>query len=135
MSEPDPRRSRARASLIQGVVLCGTAVAAGAFGAHALELADRAAEWWSTAVQYQMFHGLALLACGVLAERGRRVAVASWCFFLGTMVFSGTLYAMALGAPRWLGAVTPLGGLLLIVGWIALLAAALRMGRRSDPAL
>jgi uncharacterized membrane protein YgdD (TMEM256/DUF423 family) len=70
-----------------------------------------------------MFHGLALLVCGLLGARPgyRKPTVSTFGFCGGTVVFSGTLYAMALGAPRWLGAITPIGGTLLLVGWVAAL--------------
>ncbi|MDX6769210.1 MAG: DUF423 domain-containing protein [Elusimicrobiota bacterium] len=87
-------------------------VAMGAFGAHALKgKVDE--ELWRTAVSYQMWHALAAMA--VAAPLAKNL------FLLGVVVFSGTLYALALGAPRWLGAVTPVGGLLLLAGWAAVL--------------
>ena len=93
-----------------GAALGFLGVALGAFGAHALK-GRVDAELWRTAVSYQMWHALALL---VATPR------AGLCFLAGTVIFSGTVYALALGAPRWLGAVTPLGGLLLLAGWLAL---------------
>ncbi|MEA3062495.1 MAG: hypothetical protein QOJ94_2276 [Sphingomonadales bacterium] len=98
-----------------GALLSGLAVALGAFGAHALKgrLSPEALGWWQTGVQYQMAHGLALLAVA-LAGIGRLPAA---LLGGGAIAFSGTLYAMALGAPHWLGAVTPLGGLAMIAGW------------------
>lgn len=103
-------------------------VGLGAFGAHALKerLAADELAIWSTAVQYQGLHALALVAFGLLAERARVSALAGWLFLLGTLFFSGSLYALALGAPRWCGAITPLGGIALIAGWLALAWAALR---------
>jgi uncharacterized membrane protein YgdD (TMEM256/DUF423 family) len=98
-----------------------TAVALGAFGAHALRgvLDTRGTELWHTAVSYHFWHALALVLAIALAQgRGRRVALAA--FAVGIVLFSGSLYALALGAPRWCGAVTPLGGLAFIVGWLAL---------------
>jgi len=98
-----------------GALLSGLAVALGAFGAHALKarLSPEALGWWQTGVQYQTAHGLALLAVA-LAGLGRLPAA---LLGGGAIVFSATLYAMALGAPHWLGAVTPLGGLAMIAGW------------------
>lgn len=87
------------------------AVAAGAFGAHGAE--GQAAEWLRTGGQHQLIHAVAAL----VAVRMEAKAPA-WCFVAGGAVFAGTLYLMALGAPRWLGAVTPLGGLALILGWL-----------------
>lgn len=98
----------------------------GAFGAHALRghLDASALGWWQTATQYQLWHALAL-ALAVHAGRGRAGRVAVLAFAIGIALFSGSLYAMALGAPRWFGAITPLGGLGFVVGWVAL-AMALR---------
>jgi uncharacterized membrane protein YgdD (TMEM256/DUF423 family) len=100
-------------------------VGCGAFGAHGLRNVATAEGlgWWETAARYQLVHALALLAVGLLRLHGPR-AGAGWAFLLGSAVFSGTLYAMALGAPRWLGAVTPLGGLGMMVGWLLLALAA-----------
>lgn len=104
-----------------GSALAGLGVVLGAFGAHALKarLGAEALGWWQTAVQYQMWHALAVLALGLSKMPASRPS--AWLLGGGASVFSGTLYAMALGAPRWLGAVTPIGGLLMIAGW-ALLA-------------
>ena len=100
-----------------------TGVTLGAFGAHGLEsvlsVGERS-EWWGTAVDYHMWHALALLGVGWMVERTGRGAAAGWCFLLGVTVFSGTLYGLGLGGPRWLGAITPLGGVLLLAGWASL---------------
>ena len=95
------------------------AVGAGAFGAHGAS--GDAAEWLRTGGQYQLVHAVAALA----AARMGAVAPA-WLFVVGAAIFAGTLYAMALGAPRWLGAVTPIGGAALIAGWLWLAWHALR---------
>lgn len=97
-------------------------VALGAFGAHGLprDTSAQALDWWKTAAQYHLAHALALLLTGTLGLLGARVDAAGWCFLAGSAIFSGTLYAMTLGAPRLLGAVTPLGGLLLLLGWLLL---------------
>lgn len=110
-----------RPVLAAGALLAATGVALGAFGAHALKarLGAEALGWWQTAVQYQMWHALALVALGTLGTSWTRTPAA--LFGGGALIFSGTLYAMALGAPHSLGAVTPLGGLAMIAGW-ALLA-------------
>ena len=117
-----------RTIMTGGALLAATGVMLGAFGAHALEdaLTPQAAGWWHTAVQYQMWHALALLLVAVLPLR--RPGPAALCLGLGCLVFSGTLYAMALGLPRWLGAVTPVGGTLMIAGWLLLAWQALRPG-------
>lgn len=103
-----------------GALLAGVAITLGAFGAHALKgrIGVEALGWWHTAVEYQMWHALAVVGLGL--SNSPRWRLPAWLFAGGTMVFSGTLYALALGAPRWLGAVTPLGGIVLIGGWIAL---------------
>ena len=110
-----------------GAILGGLAVALGAFGAHALQsrIGADALGWWHTEVEYQMWHALAVIALGL--SDFRRTRVPAWLFAAGSVVFSGTLYAMALGAPRWLGAVTPLGGLAMIVGWAVLAVRAARL--------
>jgi len=110
-----------------GAILGGLAVALGAFGAHALQsrIGADALGWWHTAVEYQMWHALAVLALGLSGLRWTRLP--AWLFAAGSVVFSGTLYAMALGAPRWLGAVTPLGGLAMIAGWAVLAVRAARL--------
>lgn len=106
------------------------AVGAGAFGAHALKarLAPEMLAVFETGARYQMYHALALLACAWAVARwpGALTSAAGWLFVAGTVVFSGSLYALALSGVRWLGAITPLGGLALLGGWICLAAAALR---------
>jgi uncharacterized membrane protein YgdD (TMEM256/DUF423 family) len=117
-------------------------VAFGAFGAHGLKdrlrpsLSDsneeaamklRRLENFETASRYNMYHALALVAVGLLALSGRpspALSVAGWSFVLGTLVFSGTLYAYGLTGLRWLGAITPFGGIGLLIGWLALAVAA-----------
>ncbi|KJV30976.1 DUF423 domain-containing protein [Luteibacter yeojuensis] len=98
-----------------------TAVAFGAFGAHALrgKVDDTALAVWHTAVEYHFWHALALFAgiMGLPAGRARRVALT--LFGVGIVLFSGSLYALALGAPRWTGAITPLGGVAFMAGWVA----------------
>jgi uncharacterized membrane protein YgdD (TMEM256/DUF423 family) len=98
-----------------------SAVLLGAFGAHALRgvLDARGDELWHTAVSYHFWHALALTVAVAFAQgRARKVAMSA--FAIGIVIFSGSLYALALGAPRWFGAITPLGGVSFIVGWIAL---------------
>lgn len=107
-----------------GAVLGLLGVALGAFGAHGLEgaleglAADELAErmsWWETAALYHLLHAVSI--CAIAAGLGRRGRGAIVALALGVLVFSGTLYAMALGGPRLLGAVTPIGGVALMVGW------------------
>ncbi|WP_255474203.1 DUF423 domain-containing protein [Pontibacter qinzhouensis] len=97
----------------------------GAFGAHALApmlQASGRTDTFETAVKYQMYHTFALLAVGLLLFRVESPAlqVAAWCFVLGILVFSGSLYTLCITGITWLGAITPIGGTLLIVGWGAL---------------
>ncbi|HET6921780.1 MAG TPA: DUF423 domain-containing protein, partial [Anaeromyxobacteraceae bacterium] len=105
-------------------------VAAGAFGAHALKarLGPDVLAAFETGARYQMFHALGLLAVAWAATRfpGGPVAAAGWLFVAGTALFSGSLYLLALTGARWLGAVTPLGGVAFLVGWACLAWAALR---------
>lgn len=103
-----------------GALSSATAVVMGAFGAHLLKdsLAPAALDVWKTAVLYHLVHGPALVLYG-LFERERKGRVAGVCFLIGTLLFSGSLYALALGAPRWCGAITPVGGVLLISGWLS----------------
>ncbi len=120
----------ARTAATIGALFGGLAVAAGAFGAHALRsrLEPRDLEIFETAARYQMYHALALLAAAWLMDRGiQQAGHAAWGFTLGTLVFSGSLYLMVFTGQRWLGAVTPIGGVLMIGGWVALLMAARRL--------
>jgi uncharacterized membrane protein YgdD (TMEM256/DUF423 family) len=110
----------ARAGLLVGLV-GASAVLLGAFGAHALRgvLDAPSRELWHTAVDYHVWHALALaLAAGLGRGRSGRFALAA--FAIGIVLFSGSLYALALGAPHWTGIITPFGGLAFIAGWIAL---------------
>ncbi len=112
-----------------GALLGFLAVALGAFGAHALGTRlppDRLAIY-ETGVRYQMYHALALLAAAWACERfGAPAGAAGWAFVAGIVIFSGTLYALAFGAPRWLGAVTPVGGVCFLAGWLLLAWSAVR---------
>ncbi len=113
-----------------GAVLGFLAVALGAFGAHGLKAkldALGTGANYQTAVLYHMFHALAILGVGLLARvnpENRAVSVAGWSFLLGVLVFSGSLYVLALTGMKWLGAITPIGGLAMLVGWAALAAGA-----------
>jgi uncharacterized membrane protein YgdD (TMEM256/DUF423 family) len=106
-----------RFALLAGALLAATGVALGAFGVHGLRslLSPEALGWWQTAVQYQMWHAIGLIAVGAAPAAPTRGP--AWMLAAGTLIFSSTLYALALGAPRWLGAVTPVGGALMIAGW------------------
>lgn len=112
-----------------GAVLAAAAVAAGAFGAHGLaaRLDERALALWETASRYLMYGALSLILAGLFGRvSGRSVGAAGWCLLLGSLVFSGTVGALALGGPRWLGAVTPIGGTLLIAGLLVFAWSALK---------
>jgi len=109
---------------IAAAALGATAVVLGAFGAHGLQsrLDAAALHVWQTAVEYQFWHALALLAVATLAPaktaRGWRASAVA--LLIGAFLFCGSLYALALGAPRWFGAVAPVGGASLIAGWVLL---------------
>ena len=115
-----------------GAVSALLAVAAGAFGAHALKarLTPEMLSVFETGARYEMYHALALLACAWAAARwpGSLALVAGGLFVAGTILFSGSLYILALTGIRWLGAVTPFGGLAFLAGWLCLGAAAWRSG-------
>lgn len=119
-----------KAWLVIGSVYGLLGVLLGAFGAHAMRerLSAEMLRIWETAVQYQFWHALALLAVGMLAARfaGGWLSASGWCFALGVLIFSGSLYALSLSGVRVLGAITPIGGVLLIAGWVCLLVALLR---------
>ena len=106
------------------------AVAAGAFGAHGVS-DPQAKVWLQTGAHYQLTHALAVFACTMLWRWGAASAgLAAWLFLVGAFIFSGTLYLMAFGAPRWFGAITPIGGVLMIAAW-AVLAWSAFAGTRS----
>ena len=107
-----------------GSILAFSAVLLGAFGAHALKQtlsAHDSIQTWETAVRYQMWHALGLIVLSLISERQTLPKMIGPCFVIGTLLFSGSLYGLALDGPNWLGPITPLGGLSLIAGW-ALLA-------------
>jgi uncharacterized membrane protein YgdD (TMEM256/DUF423 family) len=105
-------------------LLAFLAVAAGAFGAHALRarVAPDMLAVWETAARYQMYHALALLGVAWALDRwpGTPAAVAGWLFVIGVVLFSGSLYVLSVTGVRWLGAITPLGGLAFLAGWLVL---------------
>jgi len=113
--------------LLTGVVFAGMGVAIGAFGAHALRPvleANARLETFELAVRYQFYHSFAILFAGVLMYHfpSRHMTRAAICFAVGILIFSGSLYALSLTGIRPLGAVTPVGGVLFIAGWILLYA-------------
>ena len=115
-----------------GALSAFLAVAAGAFGAHGLRarLSPGDLAIFETAVRYQMYHALGLLGVAWAAVRwpGTAPALAGWLFVAGTVLFSGSLYALALTGIRWLGAITPLGGVAFLGGWIVLALSARQYG-------
>ncbi len=117
----------ARKFLALGALSGGIAVALGAFAAHALKgrLDPQQLATFEVGARYQMYHALALLAVGLLSERrpGGLLRVSGMLFVTGTLLFSGSLYMLSLSGVRWLGAITPLGGVALLAGWITLAAA------------
>lgn len=122
-----------RVFFMLGALSGGMAVALGAFGAHGLKarLAADLLATFETGVRYQMYHALALLAVAWAITRwgGSGLPVAAgWLFVAGTVLFSFSLYALALTGVRWLGAITPLGGVAFVAGWLCLALAAWRTG-------
>jgi uncharacterized membrane protein YgdD (TMEM256/DUF423 family) len=113
-----------------GAVFAFFGVALGAFGAHALRdrLSTEMLAIYQTGVQYQMIHALAMVALG--AQERVPVRVTGWLFAVGVVVFSGSLYALALTGIRMFGAITPLGGLAFLIGWAILAVKA--FGRRRE---
>jgi uncharacterized membrane protein YgdD (TMEM256/DUF423 family) len=113
-----------------GAGAAGLGVALGAFGAHGLRshVPPEALAVFETGVRYQIYHALGLIAIAQAASRwpGPWTQVAGWLFAIGIVLFSGSLYLMTLTGARWLGAITPFGGVALIAGWAAFATAALR---------
>ena len=110
--------------------LGGISVILGAFASHALKdrLSERALAIWETGTKYQMYHALALIAIALLIARypnSRLLTIAGYAFISGVVIFSGSLYALSLSGIKWLGAITPLGGVAFIIGWACLAVAAL----------
>ena len=120
----------ARRAVVVGAVLGFLGVAAGAFGAHGLRdsVPARDLEIWETAAHYQQVHAVLLVGIGLLGARtwSRALAASAVLLAIGIVVFAGTLQAIVLGGPRMLGAVTPVGGLCLLGGWLCLVAHGVR---------
>lgn len=110
-----------------GAILGLTGVALGAFGAHgmAARFTPETRGWWETATLYLLVHAVAVFAAGLSGRTGL-FTTGGWAMVIGALIFSGTLYAMTLGAPRWFGAITPIGGLGLLAGWVIFAIAAFR---------
>jgi uncharacterized membrane protein YgdD (TMEM256/DUF423 family) len=133
MNREPSDRSHERLFAVLGALSAFIAVAAGAFGAHALKarLAPDLLAIFDTAARYQLAHALALLGVAWACQRwpGSSARWAGWCFTLGTVLFSGSLYLLALTGVRGLGAVTPFGGVAFLLGWLLLAWSAWRGGR------
>jgi|SRR5699024_3115605 len=110
--------------LMLGVINGFLAVALGAFGAHGLEgkISERALNTWEKAVNYQMFHTMALLVTGILLSKIESVSMmwAGWLFFIGILLFSGSLYLYSTTGVKFLAMITPFGGITFLIGWIIL---------------
>ncbi len=122
-----------RLFLALGAISAGISVAAGAFGAHGLKsrIPPELLTIWETGARYQMYHAFALMAAAWALSRGAAArgpaTWAGWLFVVGTVIFSGSLYALAFTGIRAIGAVTVLGGVAFLVGWVLLALAALRV--------
>lgn len=105
------------------------AVALGAFGAHGLKglVNVQQLEWWHTATLYLFVHALGLLLVGLLIRLRYATHTTAFLLQIGIIIFAGSLYAMTLGAPRWFGAITPIGGVLMIAGWLWLAVTTFRL--------
>ncbi len=120
-----------------GALTLLVATVLGAYGTHGVQGAVDAASWsaYQTAVDYQFYHGLGIVAVGILANRypaARWIAASGWVLLAGTAAFCGSIYATAFGAPEAIGSVAPLGGLAMMSGWLMLALGALR-ARRPQP--
>lgn len=120
-------------SIITGAIHGFLAVALGAFGAHALEniLDEYSTGIWDTAVQYQMFHAAALILVGILMHSSifgevKLLKIAKYCFNAGIIFFAGSLFVLALTGIKWLGAITPIGGVFFLTGWILIIVTTLK---------
>ena len=107
-----------------GSLYVALGVGAGAFGAHALKevLSPERLASFEVGVRYQIFHGLALILLGLITIKidTKGTTATALCFLLGTILFSGSIYGLCFDGPRWLGPITPMGGSLLILGWLTL---------------
>ncbi|WP_274309056.1 DUF423 domain-containing protein [Solibacillus daqui] len=122
-----------KGSIISGAIHGFLAVALGAFAAHGLKdiLDDYGTGIWDTAVQYQMFHATALILVGILMARSiigevKQLKIAMICFNFGILIFSGSLMVLALTGIKVLGAITPIGGVLFLIGWVMVIMATLK---------
>lgn len=125
----------ARSTLVIAALLGALAVALGAFAAHGLQtlLSERLLQVFQIGVQYQFYHVFALLLTGLLQQRrdSRGLRLAAILFLLGILIFSGSLYVLALSGVHWLGAITPLGGSAFIAGWLVLAFSIFKQGNEN----
>src|SRR5215510_14205304 len=121
---PDYDQPMDKTFMFIGALMGGVGVAIGAFGAHGLRgrLSPEMLAVFETGVRYHMYHALAILVTAALMTRvdGRAILIAGWSFTAGILIFSGSLYALALSGVTILGAITPIGGVAFLVGWISL---------------
>jgi len=125
-----------KASIISGAVHGFLAVALGAFAAHALEdlLDDYSAGIWDTAIQYQMFHAVALVLIGILMSKSifgevKQLKMAVICLNAGIIFFSGSLMILALSGIGLLGAITPIGGVFFLIAWVLIISSAVKYAK------
>ena len=119
----------AKVVLLVGITAAFLSVGLGAFGAHGLKarVSPEMLAIWQTGVTYQFFHALALILLGLWMKQSGVEAIASlWCFSLGILIFSGSLYVLVLSNIKMLGAITPIGGVFFLVGWVTWLVAVVR---------
>jgi len=125
----------ARFILITAALLGALAVMLGAFAAHGLrdQLSPRLLDVFRTGVDYQFWHVAALMAVGLLQQRARcfGFSLSAAAFLTGVLLFSGSLYVLALSGVHWLGAITPLGGTAFIIGWLSLAVTLIRQGKQN----
>lgn len=115
-----------------GAILMFLGIGLGAFGAHGLEkilTENGRIDTWETAVFYHLIHGLAVWVLGGMAPDRKKVGI---CFVVGVMVFSGSLYVLSLTNILWLGAITPIGGLMFLAGWVVLIFSPTSMVKHDD---
>ncbi|MFY8272775.1 DUF423 domain-containing protein [Pseudoalteromonas sp. SSDWG2] len=115
--------------LLFGAIFAGLSVILGAFAAHGLKnrLSEYALGVFQTGVEYQMYHALGLILIGILAKLGMQFNLSGYFMIAGILLFSGSLYALALTGIKWFGPITPIGGLCFIVAWAAMIVKLLQM--------
>lgn len=124
-----------RSIAVWGSVLAFIAVGLGAFGAHGLRehLSPASMAIYQTGSHYHLIHALGLVAVAAVSDKVRTARFVSWCFIFGILVFSGSLYLLAITEKRWLGAITPIGGVCFLAGWATLAYGAARSHKAGTP--